>query len=93
MRHSLVSLTARSLSIHWDTTSKILTHDNILGLDRPLSDRNASSAKEAFDRYLANGRPAFIDRELPEPAEAVRWIRDAGGVAVLAHPTWVRVVA
>ena len=39
-----------------------------------------TSAKEAFDRYLANGRPAFVDRELPEPAEAVRWIREAGGV-------------
>ncbi|ULA58338.1 MAG: POLIIIAc domain-containing protein [Nitrospira sp.] len=51
------------------------------------------SAKEAFDRYLANGRPAFVDRELPEPAEAVRWIREAGGVPVLAHPTWVRTSA
>ena len=52
-----------------------------------------TSAKEAFDRYLANGRPAFVDRELPEPAEAVRWIREAGGVPVLAHPTWVRTYA
>ncbi len=52
-----------------------------------------TSAKEAFDRYLANGRPAFVDRELPEPAEAVRWIREAGGVPVLAHPTWVRTSA
>ena len=52
-----------------------------------------SSAKEAFDRYLANGRPAFIDRELPEPVEAVRWILEAGGVPVLAHPTWVRTSA
>ncbi len=52
-----------------------------------------TSAKEAFDRYLANGRPAFVDRELPQPAEAVQWIRDAGGVPVLAHPTWVRTSA
>ena len=52
-----------------------------------------TSAKEAFDRYLANGRPAFVDRELPEPAAAVRWIREAGGVPVLAHPTWVRTSA
>jgi predicted metal-dependent phosphoesterase TrpH len=52
-----------------------------------------NSAKEAFDRYLANGRPAFIDRELPEPVEAVRWILEAGGVPVLAHPTWVRTSA
>lgn len=52
-----------------------------------------TSAKEAFDRYLANGRPAFVDRELPEPVEAVQWIREAGGVPVLAHPTWVRTSA
>ena len=52
-----------------------------------------TSAKDAFDRYLANGRPAFVDRELPLPAEAVRWIREAGGVPVLAHPTWVRTSA
>ncbi len=52
-----------------------------------------TSAKEAFDRYLANGRPAFVDRELPLPAQAVQWIREAGGVPVLAHPTWVRTSA
>jgi len=52
-----------------------------------------TSAKEAFDRYLANGRPAFVDRELPVPAQAVQWIREAGGVPVLAHPTWVRTSA
>jgi predicted metal-dependent phosphoesterase TrpH len=49
-----------------------------------------TSAKEAFDRYLAQGRPAFVPRQLPEPAEAVTWIREAGGIAVLAHPTWVK---
>ena len=52
-----------------------------------------TSAKEAFDRFLADGRPAYVERELPEPAEDVRWIREAGGVAVLAHPTWVRTSA
>ena len=52
-----------------------------------------TSAKEAFDRYLANGRPAFVDRDLPAPADAVQWIREAGGVPVLAHPTWVRTSA
>ena len=52
-----------------------------------------TSANEAFDRYLATGRPAFVDRDLPAPADAVRWIREAGGVPVLAHPTWVRTSA
>jgi 3',5'-nucleoside bisphosphate phosphatase len=49
-----------------------------------------TSAKEAFDRYLADGRPAYVPRELPPPEEAVGWIREAGGVPVLAHPTWVK---
>lgn len=48
------------------------------------------SAKEAFDRYLAEGRPAYVPRQLPEPAEAIAWIRAARGLPVLAHPTWVR---
>lgn len=49
-----------------------------------------TSAKEAFDRYLAEGRPGYVARELPTPAEAISWIRNARGVAVLAHPTWVK---
>lgn len=58
---------------------------------RILMDKKVvTSAKEAFDRYLAEGRPAFVPRQLPEPAEAVTWIREAGGIAVLAHPTWVK---
>lgn len=48
-----------------------------------------ASAKEAFDRFLANGKPAYVPRELPSPAEAIQWIKAAKGLAVLAHPTWV----
>ncbi|HMS84025.1 MAG TPA: PHP domain-containing protein [Nitrospira sp.] len=49
-----------------------------------------SSAKEAFDRFLADGKPAYVPRELPHPADAIQWIKEAGGLAVLAHPTWVK---
>lgn len=59
---------------------------------RLLMDKKyVTSAKDAFDRYLAEGRPAYVARELPKPAEAIAWIRAAGGVAVLAHPTWANV--
>jgi len=44
------------------------------------------SIKEAFDLWLEEGRPCFVRKAVPEPAEAIRWIREAGGVAVLAHP-------
>jgi predicted metal-dependent phosphoesterase TrpH len=59
---------------------------------RLLMDKQyVTSAKDAFDRYLSEGRPAYVARELPTPADAVSWIRAAGGVAVLAHPTWAKV--
>ena len=59
---------------------------------RLLMDKHyVTSAKDAFDRYLAEGRPAYVARELPSPADAIAWIRAAGGVAVLAHPTWAKV--
>jgi len=49
-----------------------------------------NSTKEAFDRYLAEGGPAYVLRELPDSREAIAWIREAGGVPVLAHPHWTR---
>ena len=48
------------------------------------------SAKEAFDRFLAQGKPAYVARELPEPVEAIAWIRAAKGIPVLAHPLWAK---
>lgn len=41
---------------------------------------------EAFERYLARGRPGYVERARFSPAEAVALIREAGGVPVLAHP-------
>ena len=55
-----------------------------------MQKKYVASAKEAFDRYLAEGKAAYVARELPTPAEAIQWIREAKGVAVLAHPTWVK---
>jgi 3',5'-nucleoside bisphosphate phosphatase len=40
----------------------------------------------AFDRYLADGGPAYVPKHALDPAEGVRLIVAAGGVAVLAHP-------
>lgn len=44
------------------------------------------SPQKAFDRYLADGGPAFVQRKRMPPEEAVDLIRAAGGVAVMAHP-------
>lgn len=42
--------------------------------------------QQAFDRYLANGRPCAIRADWPHLTTVVDRIRAAGGVAVLAHP-------
>ena len=45
----------------------------------------------AFDRYLADDRPAFVPKTKLTPVEAIDLIRSYGGVAVLAHPMFTRV--
>ncbi|MGI8905446.1 MAG: PHP domain-containing protein [Candidatus Sumerlaeaceae bacterium] len=46
--------------------------------------------QEAFDKYLAKGAAAYMDRLRFGPEDSVAMIREAGGVAVLAHPKLVR---
>jgi 3',5'-nucleoside bisphosphate phosphatase len=42
--------------------------------------------QEAFDVWLAKGRPAYLDKERLEPSVAVGLAVASGGVPVLAHP-------
>jgi predicted metal-dependent phosphoesterase TrpH len=44
------------------------------------------SVKEAFDRYLGEGRPAYVQRFRLELDDAVRVVRHAGGTVTAAHP-------
>lgn len=41
---------------------------------------------EVFRHYLVEGKPGFIAHRWARLADAVRWINEAGGVAVIAHP-------
>lgn len=41
---------------------------------------------QAFKQFLARGKPGYVPGDWATLAEAVSWIRDAGGVAVIAHP-------
>lgn len=42
--------------------------------------------QEAFERFLAKGRPAYVDRARVTLAEAVAATRAAGGVTIVCHP-------
>jgi predicted metal-dependent phosphoesterase TrpH len=48
------------------------------------------SIKEAFDRYLAKGAAAYVEKKRLSPADSIALIHRAGGVAVLAHPYQLR---
>lgn len=54
---------------------------------RALLDKGlVSSVREAFDRYLGEGRPAYVGRFRLDVKDAIRMVHDAGGTATLAHP-------
>jgi hypothetical protein len=45
-----------------------------------------SSVGEVFKKYLIEGKPGFVPHRWATLRDAVTWIRDAGGIAVVAHP-------
>ncbi len=48
---------------------------------------------EVFRRFLTEGKPGFVPHRWATLRDAVRWITDAGGVAVIAHPARYRFTA
>ncbi len=47
---------------------------------------HAEDVDDAFDRLLANDRPAYVPKARLTPADVARIASASGGVAVLAHP-------
>ena len=47
---------------------------------------HVASVQEAFDKYIDNDGPAYVNRLRLTMGEAVSAIHDAGGLAVMAHP-------
>jgi predicted metal-dependent phosphoesterase TrpH len=45
-----------------------------------------ASTQEAFDKYLADGKPAYATKDVLTPQEAIAGIHQAGGIAIWAHP-------
>ena len=51
---------------------------------------HVKTPEEAFDRYIGNTGPGFIPGSSLTSVEAIRAIRDAGGIPVLAHPIYLK---
>ena len=41
---------------------------------------------EVFRKYLTEGKPGYVPHRWATLGDAVRWINEAGGLAVIAHP-------
>ncbi len=85
----LEKLASLGMSVSMDEVSRY-AGDEVVGrphVARAMVEKGyVRSCEEAFDKYLAKGRPAYVDRFRLSSSDSVRIIRDAGGVAVLAHP-------
>ena len=90
----LRALNELGLTVTWD---EVASHagGNLVGrvhiAQALLHKGYVANVAEAFDLYLAEGRPAYVSRNrlALTAEEGVRAIREAGGVAVVAHPfTW-----
>ena len=45
---------------------------------------------EVFRKYLVEGKPGYVEHRWASLRDAVHWITEAGGVAVIAHPARYR---
>ena len=47
---------------------------------------HARETKDVFKRFLTPGKPGYVQHVWATLSDAIDWIHDAGGVAVIAHP-------
>ncbi len=89
----MIKLDDLGAELNWDEVEACAGED-VIGrphIAQAMVDRDyVSTIQEAFDRYLAKGAPAYVDRYRLFPEEAIRMISDAGGLTFCAHPfTWI----
>jgi predicted metal-dependent phosphoesterase TrpH len=57
------------------------------GLARAMIDAgHVATTREAFDKWLAQGRPAYVERAGAPPEDVIGIVHGAGGIVSLAHP-------
>lgn len=80
------------LGIHDISFEEISGSAKTTALGRPhlaaalVEKKVVGSMRAAFDKYLAEGAPAYVPKFKQTPQEAIKLIKGAGGIAVLAHP-------
>lgn len=88
-RGMVAKLSEQGVQVSYDRV-RALAGDGMLGrphIARAMLETGAvASIQDAFDRYLAEGKSAFVANDALTPAEAAALIHRAHGCVVLAHP-------
>lgn len=86
----IVELLSRDVQLHWDDVLEHIEPGATIGrphiADALVAKGIAVSRGAAFADYLYDGSPYYASHFAPDPVRAVRLLREAGGVAVMAHP-------
>jgi hypothetical protein len=88
-------LTQLGVAIDWEDVQALAGGQSVgrPHVARALVNRGqVSSIEEAFNRYIGREGPAYVPRLRMTPREVIDAIRQAGGVAVLAHPAHSKAV-
>lgn len=51
-----------------------------------VAGKHCRTKQEAFEKYIGNDGPAFVAKPILSSKEVIKYIHDAGGIAVVAHP-------
>lgn len=85
----LERLGAMGIDIKWQRVQEIAGEGSV---GRPhiaqamLEKKYIATFKEAFDKYIGHGCPAYVERDKMTPVEAVGLVVRSDGLPVLAHP-------
>jgi predicted metal-dependent phosphoesterase TrpH len=93
-RLTLIADRLRELGVPIDLDRAVADAGRLAGrsMGRPMAAAalvaagHVADLREAFDRYLADGRPAFVERRGASPSDVIGIITRAGGIASMAHP-------
>ena len=88
-RSMVDNLNKQGIDLRFET---VLSMAGVGAIGRPhiaaamLKEELVYSFREAFDKYLGYGLPAYVEKYRMRPKEVFDLIKQAGGIPVLAHP-------
>lgn len=86
----MVERLSLDLDLDWDDVLEHIDPGATIGrphiADALVAKGIVKSRDVAFGKYLHTGSPYFVSHYAPDPVRAVRLVREAGGVSVMAHP-------